>query len=264
VDLMTPLTSPSRVMDTRSGVPLGYAEDVDRTTPVGPGQTLTFEVTDDGALPADVTAVILNLTGISPTSGTYLTVYPGGGSLPTTSNLNAKKGRTTANLVVVPVGLDGAVSVYNAAGDTHMAIDVLGYFREGTGAGYVALDPPTRHLDTRTGTGLRKGALGGGVTYNLKVARYEGVPGDAAAVMLSVVAVTPSSAGYLTVFPGGGSVPNASNINFPAGATTANAVLSRIGATGRVGFYNALGNTHVISDLAGYFIDPANVQLPPP
>jgi hypothetical protein len=90
------------------------------------------------------------------------------------------------------------------------------------------------------------------------------VPADAEAVMLSVVAVTPSSSGYVTVFPGGSSLPNASNINFPAGATTANAVLSRLGATGRVAFYNALGNTHVISDLAGYFIDPADVQLPPP
>ena len=51
--------------------------------------------------------------------------------------------------------------------------------------------------------------------------------------MLSVVAVAPSSPWYLTVYPGGTTRPNASNINFPAGATTANAVLARFGATGR-------------------------------
>ena len=107
-------------------------------------------------MPADVTGVILNLTGIAPTSATYLTVHPGGGTRPPTSNLNPRKGQTVANLVVVPVGPGGSVSVYNAAGNTHMAIDVLGYFRAGVGAGYVALDPPTRQLDTRTGTGLRR------------------------------------------------------------------------------------------------------------
>ncbi len=96
------------------------------------------------------------------------------------------------------------------------------------------------------------------------MARYEGVPGDAAAVMLSVVAVGPSAGGHLTVYPGGATRPTASNLNFPAGATTANAVLARFGSTGRIAFHNPAGNTHVISDLAGYFIDAANVQLPPP
>ena len=40
-----------------------------------------------------------------------------------------------------------------------------------------SLDPPTRHLDTRTGTGLRRTALGANSTFNLRVARYDGVPG---------------------------------------------------------------------------------------
>ena len=41
-------------------------------------------------------------------------------------------------------------------------------------------------------------------------------------------------------------------------------MLARFGTTGRIAFHNPAGNTHVISDLAGYFIDAANVQLPPP
>jgi hypothetical protein len=83
--------------------------------------------------------------------------------------------------------------------------------------------------------------------------------------MLSVAAVSPSSVGWVAVYPGGiGNPPNVSNINFAAGSTTANAAVVRITGVGSVTFYNALGNTHVISDLAGYFIDPANVQTPPP
>jgi hypothetical protein len=142
-------------------------------------------------------------------------------------------------------------------------VDVTCWYEPGVGAGYIALDPPTRDLDTRTGTGLRRGALGANGTHKLKVARYNGVPADAAAVMLSVVAVGPTAGGYLTVYPGSASLPATSNINFRAGATVANAVVARIGTDGRVAFTNAAGSTHVISDLAGYFIDPANVPVPP-
>jgi hypothetical protein len=217
-----------------------------------------------GSVPADATAVILNLTAIGPTSATYVTAQPAGAPPATVSNLNASKSQTIANLVVVPVGAGGAVSFYNAVGDTHLAIDVLGYFRADTGAGYVALDPPTRQLDTRTGTGLRNGSIGGGDTYNLRTARINGVPADAAAVMLSVAVVAPSNHTYLTVYPSGSTRPNASNLNVTKGKILANAALARLDSTGRVAFFNAVGNAHVISDLAGYFIDPANVQVPPP
>ena len=81
--------------------------------------------------------------------------------------------------------------------------------------------------------------------------------------MLGVVAVAPTASGYLTVYPGSASLPPTSNINFGSGATVANAVVARIGTDGRVAFTNAAGSTHVISDLAGYFIDPANVPVPP-
>ena len=66
----------------------------------------------------------------------------------------------------------------------------------------------------------------------------------------------------LTIFPGPGSPPDTSNINFDLGATVANAVITRVGSDGFVSFYNARGTTHVISDLAGYFIDPANIPGP--
>ena len=77
--------------------------------------------------------------------------------------------------------------------------------------------------------------------------------------MVGVVAVGPTQAGWLTIFPGSGLPPGTSNINFAVGATVANAVVTRLGSDGFVSFYNARGTTHVISDLAGYFIDPANV-----
>ena len=47
---------------------------------------------------------------------------------PTASNLNFVPGQTVANLVMVKVGTDGKVKIYNAAGQVHVIFDVVGYF----------------------------------------------------------------------------------------------------------------------------------------
>jgi hypothetical protein len=259
-DRLTLLGAPERAMDTRPGPP-GYAEMVlgpaGRTTPVPAGAELLVDVAGLGGVPADATAVVLNLTAVGPTRSTYLTAFPDGEPRPVASNLNAAAGRTIANLVVLPVDDDGEVRLFNAAGSTHLIVDVTGWYAPGAGAGYVALDPPTRDLDTRSGIGLRHGALGAGGIHRLQVARYLGVPADAAAVMLSVVAVAPSASGYLTVYPGSAAVPDTSTLNFTPGVVVANAAIAKLGTDGRVAFRNAAGSTHVVSDLAGYFLDPA-------
>ncbi len=118
----------------------------------------------------------------------------------------------------MPVGPGGIVRFYNQRGGTHLVVDVVGWMQSGVGAGYVALDPPTRDLDTRTGTGLRLGALGHGTTFKLMVQRLNGVPADAAAVMLGVVAVSPTESGWLTVYPGTASLPGTSNRELRAGS----------------------------------------------
>ena len=50
-------------------------------------------------------------------------------TMPGSSNLNFSAGQVTANLVVVPLGPDGRVSMYNAFGSTHVIADVVGYYR---------------------------------------------------------------------------------------------------------------------------------------
>ena len=106
-------------------------------TPVGAGQTISLDVTT-GVVPSTTTAVVLNVTvsgadvPASPTAGlSYLSVTPGGGN--STSNLNFKDivpggGQDTANLVVVPVGGDGNVRIYNDKGNAYVIADVFGYF----------------------------------------------------------------------------------------------------------------------------------------
>jgi hypothetical protein len=112
---------PIRLMDTRSG--LGGT-----TGAVGPGGTVTLQVTGANGVPATgVTAVVLNVTAVSPTAASFLTVYPHGQSLPVVSNLNFGAGQTIANQVVVPV-VDGKVVFYNSAGSVQVVADLNGYF----------------------------------------------------------------------------------------------------------------------------------------
>ena len=48
--------------------------------------------------------------------------------MPTTSNLNLRVGQIRSNLAIVPISADGGVWVYNHAGNTHVILDVMGYF----------------------------------------------------------------------------------------------------------------------------------------
>ena len=119
-DRFTPLT-PRRMLDTRTGT--GGVRG-----PVGPGGSATFPVADAGGVPSGASAVLLNVTAVSPTAATHLTAHPATSARPTASNLNVAAGVTQANQVVVPLGSDGNVSIANHDGSTHVVADVAGYF----------------------------------------------------------------------------------------------------------------------------------------
>ena len=93
--------------------------------------SVRVKVTGLGGVPAaGVSAVVLNVTVTSPRAKGYVTAYAGGTARPDASNVNFVAGRTVPNLVVVPVGADGTVSLDNvSAGSTQLLADVFGYFR---------------------------------------------------------------------------------------------------------------------------------------
>ena len=49
---------------------------------------------------------------------------------PLTSNLNGGPGRPVPNLVVMGVGADGCIEVFNSHGYAHCLVDVFGYCTE--------------------------------------------------------------------------------------------------------------------------------------
>jgi len=109
---------------------------------------------------------------------------------------------------------------------------------------------PTRVLDTRIGTGAPTAKLGAGRTLTLTI---PGLPAGATAVALNVTATNPTDPSYLSVYPGGGPRPAASNLNYIPGQTIPNMVLVPLGPGGTVTFYNAVGTVDVIADLVGYY-----------
>jgi hypothetical protein len=204
--------------------------------------------------------VVLNVTATDTTSAGYLTVFPSDVTRPTASNLNWAQGTTIPNLVEVKLGQDGAVKIFNAAGNTNVVIDVEGW----VGAPAASTSPegwfnplvPARLLDTRDGTGSTQAPIGSGGMISLQVTGRGGVPPTGAeAVVINVTATDPTTASYLTVWPDGTSQPTASNLNFAPGQTIPNRVVVKLGPTGKIDIYNAAGSVDAVVDVNGWFTD---------
>ena len=91
-----------------------------------------------------------------------------------------------------------------------------------------------------------------------EVGRYL-APGNAEAtsLALTLTAVRPTGAGFLTAWPADQARPTVSNINFATGQTVANGALVKVGAGGNVCLYNSQP-THLVVDVTGYFLEYDN------
>ncbi|CAN5491974.1 hypothetical protein BH10ACT2_BH10ACT2_13220 [soil metagenome] len=115
--------APSRVLDTRSGLGAPLAQVVQ--TPV------TVTLLGRSGVPSNgVSGVMLNVTAVTPSLNTFITVYPGGTARPNASNLNVQGGRTRANMVLARVGANGTVVMSNERGAVDLVADVVGYFTD--------------------------------------------------------------------------------------------------------------------------------------
>jgi hypothetical protein len=74
--------------------------------------------------------------------------------------------------------------------------------------------------------------------------------------VLTVTGTAATAAGYVTAFPSGIAVPDASVLNLTAGGTAANTVIVPLGADGRVSLFTSNG-VHLIADLQGYITSAA-------
>lgn len=225
---------PSRVFDSRSG------------PKVGAGQVVTFPVVGLGGVPAGTPSVALNLTIDRPDAAGFASVFASGTPVPETSNVNFGAGQTKPNVVFAPVGADGQVSVFVSTG-AHVIADVLGWYSTASDAELFKPVKPKRVWDSRQHTIIPAGGV-----LTLKVTDIVGVPSTASAVVLNVTVTGPTDTGYLTVYPANVAQPEASNVNYVAGQTVPNVVISGVSVDGRINIY-AFAEAHIIVDVAGWF-----------
>ena len=240
-----PLPAPQRMIDTRT------------TTAVGPKSSIRVAL--GTKIVPGAGAAVVNVTVVGPTAPGYVAVYADGASRPSSSNVNFVAGQTVPNLAVTPVSPSGAVQVYNASGGSvNVIVDLSGSFVGGdpVAVGDIGALSPVRLLDTRYGNGAPQGAVGAGHTLTLTVDGRGGVPRAAvSAVILNVTATASQRSGYVTVWDGSGSVPNASNLNFAAGQTVPNLVVAPVSPAGTVALHNgSSGTVQLIADVFGYVL----------
>ncbi|MCU1396362.1 MAG: hypothetical protein JWM34_4790 [Ilumatobacteraceae bacterium] len=250
--------SPARLMDTRSGMPTIDGQFAAGGKVAANGSASVTVVGRGGVPSTGVGAVALNVTVTNPTGSGYLTVFPAGQQQPTASNLNFTPGLTIPNMVLVPVGAGGQVTVFNSAGTSDVIVDVLGWFP--TGAAFTGLNP-ARLLDTRPGFATIDAAFAGAgpvqanKATSFAVTGRGGVPASGVgAVALNVTVTDPDGPGYLTVAPDASKIPTASNLNFTPKQTIPNMVVVPVAADGSVAVFNGSGGTaNVIVDVLGWF-----------
>ena len=124
-----PIT-PCRLFDTRPAP----SQVGPRSAPLGPHEIYTVQVTGTTGnciIPADASAVAMNVTTVGGTGASYLTVWPADAAQPLASNLNWVPGSPpTPNKVDVKLSATGAISLYNDVGTVAVLADVVGYYAD--------------------------------------------------------------------------------------------------------------------------------------
>jgi hypothetical protein len=282
--------NPGRIVDTRDGTNLAATG----ANPIGPGASITVPVRGVTSVrptanpvpnDANVVGVVLNIVGITDRPGgvsTYLAVTPDAvpaGGAPTTSNVNLPPKAIKANLVMLPVGADGNVHIFNKFGQTDVAVDVVGYLMKGIDAAtvqgrVVPLSAPFRTFDTREAP-FGAAPLGPGMAESWSFADF------VASVKIGGVAVGAQSAvignltnasltrfsasvpveSYLTAWPAGLKLPRPETSNIDTNENpiaVPNMSILNYGASYTVQFFNYAGNAHYLFDASAVVLANAS------
>jgi hypothetical protein len=206
-----------RLFDTRTPESSARLVRSDGATggPLGPLRSGSFR--DWTSLPAGTSSAWLNVTAVPRTAAGFVQAYAEGAA-PGTSTAQFAPGSVRANAAPTTLGPGGAVT-FAANAEVDLVVDWTGAFAP-TGLGLRAASP-TRVLDTR--------AAGVTLTPGVPFAVDVRAPADAEGVVASIAVLGGEADGFVTVAPCGAPVPPTSNVNFRAGAVSANTVMSALG-----------------------------------
>lgn len=238
---MVPLDEPQRFLDTREGVGAPRVR-------VTSGQVLAVPIAGTRGVPADATTVVFNTTVVAPSGPGFVTVFPCGQPVPSTSSVNVVGGDVVPNLTVAGVGTGGAVCFYSTVA-ADLVADVAAYV-PAAAAGIAMLPAPQRILDTRIGLGGPASPVSE-VVRSLQVGGVAGVPAGVSAVLVNLTATEGTGGGFAAAFPCGVGVPLVSNLNFARNQNVANAALVKLAPDGTMCLRANLP-VHLVVDVTGY------------
>jgi hypothetical protein len=224
-----------------------------RPTPIASGATRNLTVTGVAGVPANATAVALNVAAVGPLGAGHLRVFPAGTPLPTASVLNFAVAKNTPNHVMVKVGAAGQISIY-AGNTTNVIVDVSGFWIPDD-------DGNDQYQSVATPTRIHQMVLAPLSTVTVPVLGVGGIPTQAGlpgagiiAVAVNVGAINPGATGHIRVFKAGAPLPTVSSNNFVAGDSRMNLVLAEPSSAGAIDIYNASTGTVTITvDTVGWF-----------
>jgi hypothetical protein len=117
---------PKRILDTRTSAGrvhiLNAAGNLDSAGRLRGGHTINIDLS---SLEVAAAAAFCNLTIVSPLSGGFMTLFPGG-TRPATSSINFTKGAVIANFAVTGTSSTDTVSIYSAA-TSHVVLDITAF-----------------------------------------------------------------------------------------------------------------------------------------
>ncbi len=230
----TPI-NPVRLVDTRNNI--GGVR-----TPIDRGCTMRVNVGAD--VPSNAQAVALSMTAVTDEAD-YFTVYPCASGRPETSNLNSRAGFATPNLVVAIPDANREICIFSH-GRSHLILDLSGWWSDGPDR--LSSISPERVYDSR------RPGFAPLSRFQVREVQIPSnvVPDDATAAVVNLTAANAVRPGYMTVFPCGEPVPNASNVNFLGGEARAVGAIVGLGQ-GRTICVVADTTVHVIVDVSGYY-----------
>jgi autotransporter family porin len=238
---------PRRLVDTR------------RSTHYRGGREYRVEVAATPGIPADAVGAAVNVTVVAPSRPGYVIVKPCGSSSDA-STLNFLAGEVVPHFTFVKLS-SGDLCITSTV-DADVIIDSFGWMDAGSDLKAIR---PDRLLDTRTGQGGTFGAVRDGQLVRLRVAGESGVPNDAVAATINVVAVGGSASGFVAAWPCHVGQPDASTLNLWPGIVRANQATLQLSPSGELCFRAKIAGTsgvHLVVDAVGYV--EGGVDRPPP
>jgi SpoIID/LytB domain protein len=211
---------PVRLIDTRDGTGTD-------ARPLSTGCTLVVRPT----VPPGTTAVAVNIVTVDPIAQGFITAYPCGAGRTLTSVVQSQVGQIVSGSAIVPLSADGSFCVFSNV-TTEVVVDMTGSFSSTAPDRYEPI--VTRRLfDSRATTGT----LPAGSVVHVQT-RGPGAGGaDSTGASLTIHALDPAWAGFVTVWPCDATRPWASSANVNLHGEVANYADIAVSATGEACIY---------------------------